>query len=320
MLSKAETIRNDRVKIVELAGAATGEDVEALRAAVYAPFAESWGPLILQAEGLVELAPECMAELSTLAETLEAQGADLVVVSTQAALFPGLKVVENRHLALGDMVSRLSVKDDLLAWIEKAQSISLVPLASEAPEEDLITYFRDLQFLLLFTYPEGTNQVLEPGARIKVTLHLDPDAEATDAAFEAEVARFAYLQDGQLPCVVLHVPSAIERIERSASLSGMAIDLQCTYSDPQAMRATPRYGKIQALSTTSCTFTCRAIEQREGQVIALDIDFRTFRLQTPLKAEIQRLDYHQDGMLVTVEFGRMSAYDESRIADFLESL
>lgn len=319
MLSKAATIRDDRVKIVEVAGTCTDADVEAFRQALYAPFAASWGPLILQAEGLTELAPGGVAELNGLAQTLVAQGADLVVVSTQPALFPGLRVVENRHLALGDMVSRFSVKDEVLAFVEKAQGLTLVPLSAEAPEEDPVVYFRDLQFLLLFTYPEGTNQPLQAGDRVKVTVALNPDDEERDAAFESEVARYAALPDGS-PVVVLKVPAQVERVERSAALGGLAIELQCTYTDPKAIRGTPRYGKVEALSTTSCTFSCRSIEQREGQVIALEIDFRVFRLQNPIQAEIQRLDYHGDGMLVTVEFGRLSAYDESRIADFLENM
>ena len=78
---------------------------------------------------------------------------------------------------------------------------------------------------------------------------------------------------------------------------------------------------MTALSTTSATFRTRYIDQRVGEIIALEIDFRTFKLSQPVKAEIISIEPVAGEFEVRLELDqRMPGYDLQRLESYLEDL
>lgn len=310
------------VHTVLVSGTLDDADLRPLSEKLVAPFGAGAAAVVLDLTAVTALAPTVVTYLYRLNDELAGRGADMVVCRPQGDI-PGspadgsakepLRVETNRHVALGELLSGVGTRRQLLAILEKPCALAYaVPARGEATYE--ASFVRTMQNFLVFR-PEGRrDESLARGDRVRVTL--TPPGDEREFAFEAEVAKFAMLKGSPSPCFVVRVPGEIEERELRRD-PVLPQELKMNFWGISGDKS-PRPGMVVALDAGGFRFRTARFDHRPGADIFCDIDFVVAKFAEAPRCRVEGSEFGPMGQVeVTCTFGRLTGRDQGVLDDYL---
>ncbi len=318
-----ETKQSSEIHTLMFTGTLTGADLQAFASSIIAPFRQGGSSVIIDLDKITEIAESVVAYLYKLNDELLGRGAGLVIVRPQGDIPSrapdgehknNLHIEQNRHIALGELMTVLNVKLDLLEKIQKTER--LVYTVPEQPDSPAYsgTFVRNIQNFLVIDPGDDYDRNLRKGVKLRFTFEMEEEAKVV--TFDAEVYKFAILKGRKIPCLVIRVPDLLD-VQDKRRDPRLEAELRISFWGVRGDR-TPRPGMVTNISASGFQFRCSRCDHSIGAEILVEIDFKVFKFSTAQKARIVRSEYGPQAQLyVGCEFTQLFGRDQGLLEDYL---
>ena len=304
-------------------GTLAAADLQAFASSIIAPFRQGGSSVIIDLEKVTEVHESVVAYLYKLNDELLGRGAGLVVVRPQGDIPArcaggeaknNLHIEQNRHIALGELMTVLNVKLDLLEKIQKTERlVYTVPEQQESPVYEG-TFVRNIQNFIVIDPGDNYDRNLRKGIKLRFTFEMEEEAKIV--TFDAEVYKFAILKGRKIPCLVIRVPELLD-VQDKRKDPRLEAELRMSFWGVRGDR-TPRPAMVTNISEGGFQFRCSRCDHSIGAEIMVEIDFKVFKFSSAQKARIVRSEWGpQQQMYVGCEFLQLVGRDQGLLEDYI---
>lgn len=318
---ETSTSQAGEIFVIKVVGAVTDPDVPDLVGAIQTVLNTGGLNLVLDFEAATSLCPAALAGLLELGRKVAGGGGGLVLAGGRAGLYgdfaaaleadPQIRLAESRGHGMSMLLDRISVRGELLRYVQGALETSYATLAR--PEQAVACRFvKNIQNFLVFALTPPYDGGLQKGMRLRFRLGGCGDEGLHTVSFDAQIYRFASLKDGT-PCLMVKVPDILEVQEDRREDPRVRVQLRCSFYE----RNRPErkgYGQLVDISENGCSLVSTNFPYPEGQLVVIEPEFRNFKLIEPLQVVVVYLGREGGQARAGLRFEYVNPQDRAQIS------
>jgi hypothetical protein len=322
----------DEIHTLSFEGTILPEEIRSFGSRLVDAFKSGCAFLIVDLEKIESIHEKLIDFLYQLNLRLTSNGASFTVVRSQGDIPKfragtenlSLLVEDNRHVALGGMVSVMSAKKEILSLLSVAENLVYSSQADDSRREYSATFVRNLQNFLIIAPGDDYDTELQKGYRLLFSFQVPPMLSPDDnekelpariIRFDALIEKYAAVKGEETPSFVLKCPTSIE-IEELRGEKSLPTELKMSFWGSSGDR-TPTAAILTAIDTEQLQFRVSRMKHSRGAELFVDIDFQVFKFSQPQRVRIIDEEHDSAGLVVTAEFIQLSGGDFGRLEDYL---